>query len=308
MRSTRCGPRWARRPRCSTPSATTAGSVADAVRRLGRPALAPVVDELVRRFETGVDPVRLTLHDMSAPTRAAVADLLGLDRLPAPGARLPVTRLLTGLGLASTDQLRCVVASLRGPLTDRSAERVAATFVLADVQALADTAANGLHADLRGAPEVVHGRSPGGVDGGAVLVAERFGVGAHPVRPDVEVAGARGPREASDHGGVADELCRPRVRHGAQHAVERRGGRDSDCPHRRRRGDVEQRRAGVRRLAGLEDCEQGRTPLDPDARSARTCHRHARQASVTNWSQSQMYTPRTPLDPPELNTCKPVAV
>ena len=45
----------------------------------------------------------------------------------------------------------------------------------------------------------------------------------------------------------------------------------------------------------------GRRP-DPEARSARTCHRQARQASVTNCSQSHTYTPRTPLEPPELNT------
>jgi len=107
--------------------AATPDPLAGAVSVLGRPAFAPVVDELVRRFETGVVPVRLTLHHMPAATRAAVADLLGLDRLPGPAARLPVARLLGGLRLTGADQLRCAVEYLRGPLTDRSQERAAAT-------------------------------------------------------------------------------------------------------------------------------------------------------------------------------------
>ncbi len=37
--------------------------------------------------------------------------------------------------------------------------------------------------------------------------------------------------------------------------------------------------------------------------SSRACMRHARHAVVTKNCQSQTYTPRTPLEPPELNTC-----
>ena len=121
----------------------------------------------------------------------------------------------------------------------------------------------------------------------------------------VEVARARGPRQASDHRGVADEMGRLRSRHRAQHLLERRRRRDHDGLHRpppsRRRTTACWRAAAhpPRAPPAARDRALSRT-----ARSARACHRHARQASVTNCSQPHRYTPRTPLDPPELNTCR----
>lgn len=93
--------------------------------RLARPALAPLVDELARRFGEGPDPARLTLRGLTPQVRQAVADLLGTDRLPDTDALIRVQRLLDVLGLASVSQLRSLVEQLRGPLPDRRAERAA---------------------------------------------------------------------------------------------------------------------------------------------------------------------------------------
>ncbi|HEX5267428.1 MAG TPA: TIGR02679 family protein [Acidimicrobiales bacterium] len=68
-------------------------------------------------------PVTLALSGLPDSTRQALADLLGSDRLPAARRRLPVERLLTALGIGTTDELRTVVEGLRGPLPDRRAAR-----------------------------------------------------------------------------------------------------------------------------------------------------------------------------------------
>lgn len=99
--------------------------VSPAVGRLGRPELAPLVDELVRRFADGGAPATLTLRGLPDPSRRALADLLGTDRLPASLVRVRVERLLFVLGLASVDDLRAAIESLRGPLPDRRADREA---------------------------------------------------------------------------------------------------------------------------------------------------------------------------------------
>jgi uncharacterized protein (TIGR02679 family) len=85
-----------------------------------------VVDELARRFGTGDIPVSVTLRDIPAATRQAVADLLGADRVRLATSRLAVGKLIAGLGLASVGELRDVVERLRGPLPDRRAAREAA--------------------------------------------------------------------------------------------------------------------------------------------------------------------------------------
>lgn len=95
----------------------------DAVSRLATLDLAPIVDELARRYGAGDMPRTVTLPSASEPTLRAVADLLGLDRVPRPGARLAVDRLAASLGLARASDLRDVVEVLRGPLSDRRAER-----------------------------------------------------------------------------------------------------------------------------------------------------------------------------------------
>lgn len=93
--------------------------------RLGRPELRPLVDELARRFAAGDTPASVTLRDLPAASRHAIADLLGADRTPAANHRVPVRKLVAGLGLLSVHELRAVIDALRGPLPDRRAAREA---------------------------------------------------------------------------------------------------------------------------------------------------------------------------------------
>lgn len=83
---------------------------------LERGALRPLVDELARRLADGQDPATVTVPDGCRP---AVADLLGLDRVPGAGRRLRVATLLDALGLPDVDALRCTVESVVGPLPKR---------------------------------------------------------------------------------------------------------------------------------------------------------------------------------------------
>lgn len=92
---------------------------------LARPELAPLVDELVRRFGNGDVPVMLALRNLDADARQALADLFGLDRLPAAHYRVRVSRLVEVLGLVSVAELRGEIESVRGPLPDRRAARLA---------------------------------------------------------------------------------------------------------------------------------------------------------------------------------------
>ena len=101
--------------------------------RLGRRELAPLVDELHRRFGDGVPPSSVTLRGLSTDEHHAVADLLGSPRLPSQPVRLRVALLLPVLHLERVDQLRAAVEALRGPVDDRRAVRAARQ---ADRQAL----------------------------------------------------------------------------------------------------------------------------------------------------------------------------
>jgi len=103
----------------------TAGTVAAAA-RLGRPELAPVVDELARRLGEGALPVTVLLRDLSTEQRDAVADLLGTARLPEPSARLRVARIAAAIGVGTGD-LREVIERLRGPILDRRLARAKRT-------------------------------------------------------------------------------------------------------------------------------------------------------------------------------------
>lgn len=87
---------------------------------LARPALRPLADELARRLADGQVPVTVAVPDACRP---AVADLLGLDRVPGSGRRLGVARLLDALGLPDVDALRHAVESVTGPLPQPAAGR-----------------------------------------------------------------------------------------------------------------------------------------------------------------------------------------
>jgi uncharacterized protein (TIGR02679 family) len=103
----------------------TAVEPTDGLVRLGRAGLEPVLAELARRFGDGAAPVAITLRDLAPGQRQAVADLLGLDRLPPPTFRLVVRKLFGVLGIEHTDELRVMVEHLRGPIVDRRAESTA---------------------------------------------------------------------------------------------------------------------------------------------------------------------------------------
>ena len=91
---------------------------------LARPGLAPLVDELARRFSEGAPPTSIAVSRLPAATRVAVADLLGLDKVPGASGRLTTRRLSDALGFASIDELRTAVVAIRGPLPDRRADRL----------------------------------------------------------------------------------------------------------------------------------------------------------------------------------------
>lgn len=100
--------------------------VDDAGKRLGRPALTPIVDELARRLDEGRGtPTRITLRGLEGDQRSALADLLGVAKLPPADTSLEITRLLSALGLYDADELRQVIEQLHGPLGNRTADRAA---------------------------------------------------------------------------------------------------------------------------------------------------------------------------------------
>lgn len=96
-----------------------------AAARLSVPELGPLVDELVRRFESGSTPVSVTVPDLSAAGHRRLADLLGLDRHLAAGRRLRLAALAEAVGAADVSALRCALVQLRGPLDDRRSRRAA---------------------------------------------------------------------------------------------------------------------------------------------------------------------------------------
>lgn len=100
--------------------------VDDALMRLGRPALAPIVEELARRLDEGRGtPKRITLRRLESDQRSAMADLLGIAKLPPPDTSLETARLVSALGLSDADQLRQIIEQLHGPLANRAADRAA---------------------------------------------------------------------------------------------------------------------------------------------------------------------------------------
>lgn len=94
------------------------------VERASRPALRPLWTELARRYGASSGAVSsVTLRDLAPDEQAALADLLGHDRLPGPSAQVRVAEVAAALGLAGTVDLRSVVEALTGPIGNRAAER-----------------------------------------------------------------------------------------------------------------------------------------------------------------------------------------
>lgn len=91
--------------------------------RLGRPELAPLVDELARRFGDGTPPVAITVRDLSLGQRLALADLFGDHRLPDEDARVRIEQIVAALRLSGVAELRSAIEMLRGPIVDRRLRR-----------------------------------------------------------------------------------------------------------------------------------------------------------------------------------------
>lgn len=87
------------------------------------PALAPLWRVLHGRLSSG-RPVRaVRLGSLEEAGRSALADLLGIDRLPR--SELTLSRLDTALGDIGDIDARAVVVQLVGPIDDRAARRAA---------------------------------------------------------------------------------------------------------------------------------------------------------------------------------------
>lgn len=92
-------------------------------RRFARTDLAPLWQALRSRYESGRPVTSVRVGPMDAGQRAALADLLGRARLPAPYAAVAVQILDRVLVGATGHDTRAVVETLGGPLGDRAAGR-----------------------------------------------------------------------------------------------------------------------------------------------------------------------------------------
>lgn len=91
--------------------------------RFGRPELRPLWDALRYRLERSDGPVRSVRVSLRTDAeRAAMADLLGMPRLPGHNATVRVDRLDALLGELGLDS-RTVVEALGGPLRPLAAQR-----------------------------------------------------------------------------------------------------------------------------------------------------------------------------------------
>ncbi|MFF5721354.1 TIGR02679 family protein [Streptomyces buecherae] len=90
---------------------------------LRRPELHPVWQTVHDRLSSGRPVTRVRLGLLNETQREALADLLGLDRLPDPRPSVALARLEEAVTELSGRTVREVVAELIGPLGDRAGER-----------------------------------------------------------------------------------------------------------------------------------------------------------------------------------------
>ncbi|MGH8993815.1 MAG: TIGR02679 family protein [Acidimicrobiia bacterium] len=141
-------------------------------RTLDRPELAPLWDELFRRYGEGVGrPASITLRQLSPPERQALADLLGSDRLVPVATRIRTDRLAAAIGTDPDVGLRELVVRLRGPIRDRQAERATTRHAREELWAWLTAAAGELPLFAAAPAAVQEWRDAvqaGGVPGGSV--------------------------------------------------------------------------------------------------------------------------------------------
>ena len=93
------------------------------VARARRPELQRLWDELFRRMGSSARPVAsIRLRSLTRDERVAIADLLGLDRLPPESPKLRTDAIARALGVDELG-LRAFIEAQRGPLPNRAADR-----------------------------------------------------------------------------------------------------------------------------------------------------------------------------------------
>ena len=85
--------------------------------------LLPLWQVVHQRLGSGRPVTRVRVSGLSDTARVALADLLGLDRLPAPEATVPLDRLEQAVRDVTGRDLRELVARSVGPIEDRAARR-----------------------------------------------------------------------------------------------------------------------------------------------------------------------------------------
>ncbi|MFF3955241.1 TIGR02679 family protein [Streptomyces sp. NPDC001890] len=103
--------------------ATTATQPAPGEATLRRPELRPLWQTVHDRLSSGRPVARVRLGPLDEPQREALADLLGLDRLPDPRPSVALARLEEAVTELSGRTVPEVVTALVGPLGDRAGER-----------------------------------------------------------------------------------------------------------------------------------------------------------------------------------------
>ncbi|WP_233580501.1 TIGR02679 family protein [Streptomyces triticirhizae] len=88
-----------------------------------RPELAPVWRAVHDRLSSGRPVTRVRLGPLDEAQREALADLLGMDRLPAVRPSVPLARLEEAVTELSGHTVRETVSALLGPLDDRAETR-----------------------------------------------------------------------------------------------------------------------------------------------------------------------------------------
>ncbi|MFE3263598.1 TIGR02679 family protein [Streptomyces sp. NPDC059215] len=92
-------------------------------RTLHRPELRPLWHTIHARLSSGRPVTRVRLGPLDEAQREALADLLGLDRLPDARPSVPLTRLEDAVSELCGRTVRETVTELIGPLHDRASER-----------------------------------------------------------------------------------------------------------------------------------------------------------------------------------------
>lgn len=94
-----------------------------ALEHLQRPALQVIWREYARRLNRGDQPEALSLNNLTEDEQQALADLLGMDRLPGKAMRLSIKKLCKACRVDNTDPFYELAKQVAGPIVNRKLER-----------------------------------------------------------------------------------------------------------------------------------------------------------------------------------------